>query len=46
MARFKLRGSPKAKQSTARGIVPCMFLLLLGFAIVFYLFYAVLNSNK
>jgi hypothetical protein len=46
MARYKLPGTRKPKASTARGIIPCLFVLLLGFALVFYLFYAVLNSSK
>ena len=46
MARYKPAGTHKPKVSSARGIVPCLFVLLLGFALVFYLFYAVLNSSK
>lgn len=46
MARFKPAGSRKSKASDAKGIVPCLFLLLLGLALVSYLFYASLNSGK
>jgi hypothetical protein len=46
MARYKLPGTRRPKPSTARGIVPCLIVLLLGFGLVFYLFYAVLNSGK
>jgi hypothetical protein len=46
MARYKPAGSKKVKPSTAKGMIPCVFLLVMGFALVSYLFYAFLSSSK
>jgi hypothetical protein len=47
MARFKPAGSKKTPAAnSARGLVPCAFIILLGFAVVFWLFYEVLKSGK
>jgi hypothetical protein len=47
MARFKPAGSKKAPAvKSARGLVPCAIIIVLGFAVVFWLFYEVLKSGK
>jgi hypothetical protein len=47
MAKFKAAGSRKAQASNSkRGLVPCLFIVLLGLGIVFWLLYAVLTSGK
>ena len=45
MARYKPAGSKKVKAaSDNRGFIPCMIVLVGGFAILFILLYAVLRS--
>ena len=47
MAKFRPAGSRKVKpQASSRGIIPCLFLLIAGFALIFLLFYAMLKSSK
>ncbi len=47
MAKFRPAGSRKATAPRSnRGIIPCAFLLLAGFALIFWLFYAMLKSGK
>jgi hypothetical protein len=47
MARFKPPGTKKAKSvKSSRGFIPCVIVLVLGFAVIFVLFYAVINSGK
>ncbi len=48
MAKFKPAGSRKAKASTKslRGAIPCFVVILVGFALIFLLFYEVLKSGK
>ena len=47
MGKFKPAGSrKKAKAASNRGLVPCLLLLLTGFALVFLLMRAVLTSGK
>ncbi len=47
MAKFKPAGSRKAagRSSSNRGLIPCAFLILSGFALVFLLFYEILKSG-
>jgi hypothetical protein len=45
MARYKPAGSKKVKAaSDNKGFIPCMIVLVVGFAILFILLYAVLRS--
>lgn len=47
MARFRPRGVKKKEpEKIARGLLPCLFLLIAGLAIVFFFFYEFLNSGK
>lgn len=47
MARFRPRGAKKKEpQKVARGLVPCLFLLVGGLILVFFFFYEFLNSGK
>ena len=48
MAKFKPAGSKKAKaaRSSKQGLIPCLFLVLAGFALIFWLFYLVLRSGS
>lgn len=47
MARFKPAGTKKAKPvKSSRGFIPCVIVILGGFALLFWLFYAVVNSGK
>jgi hypothetical protein len=50
MARFRPPGSKNPKKSdtakTARGLVPCLLVLVLGLILIFFLFYEFLNSGK
>lgn len=47
MARFKPAGTKKAKPvKSNRGFIPCVIVLLAGFALLFWLFYAVVHSGK
>jgi hypothetical protein len=47
MAKFKLAGSRKTPASNSkRGLIPCLFLVALGLAIVFLLLYGMLSSSK
>ncbi len=47
MARFRPPGSKKSgPQKTARGLIPCLFILIFGLILVFFLFYEFLNSGK
>jgi hypothetical protein len=47
MAKFKPTGSKKSKPGPAskRGLLPCAIVIALGFALIFGLFYLVLNSG-
>ena len=46
MARFKPAGSRKAKSTQSRGgFIPCVVLLVIGFLLLFLLFYALVNSG-
>jgi uncharacterized protein with PQ loop repeat len=49
MAKFKPPGSRKAKASakdSKRGLIPCLFLVLMAIAGVTWLFYGLLTSGK
>jgi hypothetical protein len=48
MAKFKPVGSRKAKTAATslRGAIPCFVVILVGFALIFLLFYEVLKSGK
>jgi hypothetical protein len=47
MARFKPPGmKKKVAEKPARGLVPCLIILVLGLIVVFFLFYEFLNSGK
>jgi hypothetical protein len=47
MARFRPPGSKKiAPQKPARGLAPCLIILVLGLIVIFFLFYEFLNSGK
>jgi hypothetical protein len=47
MAKFKPAGTKKSKPApdSKRGLLPCGLIVLLGFALIFGLFYLVLNSG-
>ena len=46
MARFKPAGSKKPKPAkSTKGWIPCVVIIVMGFAIVFLLFYLLLQSN-
>jgi hypothetical protein len=50
MARFRPPGSKSPKKAdaakTARGLVPCLLILVLGLILIFFMFYEFLNSGK
>jgi hypothetical protein len=50
MARFRPRGSKNLKKAdaatAARGLVPCLLILVFGLALIFFMFYEFLNSGK
>ena len=47
MARFRPRGVKKIdRPKTARGLVPCLLVLVIGMAVLFFLFYEFLSSGK
>jgi hypothetical protein len=47
MARFRPPGAKKkAPEKTARGLIPCLFVLIGGLILMFVLFYLSLNSGK
>ena len=46
MAKFKPVKSKKGKPSSTRGLIPCGLLILLGFGMIFLLFYLVLRSGQ
>jgi len=50
MARFRPPGSKNPKKTdakqAARGLVPCLLILVLGLVLIFFLFYEFLNSGK
>jgi hypothetical protein len=48
MAKFKPAGSRKTKVApdSKRGLVPCSLIVILGFALIFWLFYLVLRSGS
>jgi hypothetical protein len=47
MARFKPAGSQKPKPTkTGKGYIGCIAVILLGFALVFWMFYALMRSGK
>ena len=47
MAKFRPAGSKKSKTApdSKRGLLPCAIIVALGFALMFGLFYLVLNSG-
>jgi hypothetical protein len=45
MAKFRPAGSKKKTTDSKRGLLPCAFIVILGFALIFGLFYLVLNSG-
>jgi hypothetical protein len=47
MARFRPRGAvKKTRQKTLRGLAPCLVILIGGMAVMFFLFYELMNSGK
>ena len=47
MAKYKAAGSKKdAGPSSKRGLIPCAIILLIGFGIMFLLFYFSLRSGN
>jgi hypothetical protein len=48
MARFKPAGAQKAKSGKApgKGYIGCIVLIIAGFALVFWMFYALMRSGK
>jgi hypothetical protein len=47
MARFKPAGSRKAKGGRSnKSAIPCFIVILLGFALVFFLFYELLKTGN
>ncbi|HLX44861.1 MAG TPA: hypothetical protein VKR43_15550 [Bryobacteraceae bacterium] len=47
MAKYKPVGSRKAKAPNAkRGLIPCAILIVVGFSVIFYLFYEILKSGR
>jgi len=47
MARFRPRGAKKKEpEKTARGLIPCLFVIVGGIVVIFFLFYVLLNSGK
>jgi hypothetical protein len=50
MSRFRPPGSKSPKKTdakkTARGLIPCLLILLFGLVVIFFLFYEFLNSGK
>jgi len=47
VAKYKPAGSKKSKAASGskRGLLPCAFIVLLGFSVIFGLFYLVLSSG-
>ena len=46
MAKFKPAGTRKTTaKSNARGLLPCLFIVLFGFVVLFGLFYSMLKSS-
>jgi hypothetical protein len=48
MARFRPPGSKKSgpPQKSARGLIPCLFILIGGLILIFVFFYLSLNAGK
>jgi hypothetical protein len=50
MARFRPPGSKNPKKANAakaaRGLVPCLLILVFGLMLIFFVFYVFLNSGK
>ncbi|HML15473.1 MAG TPA: hypothetical protein VK419_00545 [Bryobacteraceae bacterium] len=49
MARFRPAGSGSRRTTAARsnkGLIPCVILIILGFALIFLLMYEVMKSGK
>jgi hypothetical protein len=51
MARFrppssKNRAQTKNIRKTARGLVPCVVILIAGMAVIFFMFFELMNSGK
>ncbi len=47
MAKFKPAGSKKVRATGSRkGLIPCAFVIVAGFALLFLLFYEILKSGK
>jgi hypothetical protein len=50
MARFRPPGSKNPKKvdakKAARGMIPCLLILVLGLALMFLVFYEFMNSGK
>ena len=45
MAKFKPARGGKKKETKARGLFSCVFLLLMGMFLFFFLFYSMLKSR-
>jgi hypothetical protein len=50
MARFRPPGSRNPKKvdaaKAARGMIPCLLIILFGLLLIFFLFYEFMNSGK
>jgi hypothetical protein len=47
MAKFRPAGSRKPKSAESkRGLIPCLFIVLLGIGLVTWLFWALVNSGQ
>jgi hypothetical protein len=48
MARFRPHGSKSkgAPKKSARGLIPCLVILIGGALVIFFLFYELMNSGK
>jgi hypothetical protein len=47
MAKFRPPGSKKVKEARSnRGFIPCLFLLIGGFLLIFLLFYSSLKAGR
>ena len=45
MAKYKPAGRKAVAKSNARGLLPCLFIVLFGFLVLFGLFYSMLKST-
>jgi hypothetical protein len=47
MSKFRPPGAKKKEpKKTARGLIPCLFVLIGGLVLIFFLFYEMMNSGK